>query len=412
VTAAGAAAALEHTAASASAATVHVVIHTALQSAPPALAGLTGLLSRVVSLTKAQKALLGLTLVTLPLIWHWGATPQAESVPVRSVDTPSPVAATFRPAAVAMPATPPVGTIETSPLPAVVAVVVPLKMEPQDAIRLTGLINLADCRVALLDIYFRTGLRSNDLVRTNHWILKEGESFEQDPFKGGRLQFELRHMNFDKGQIQARENGQDTEIGAAEPDDSWFSSANLSHGKPTMGLRGANFCDVLDLYGAFLGRTILCHPDVKPAPLDLVTSAGDRSAAARVIQRALKERGIGTMPLGARFELVAPADKVRYIMQRAGAPLASEDTDETVQAGVIRLDNVPWREVLGLYADLTGSRWQGNNPPTGNLVFLHNQTPLTKAEILYAFDTLLSWQGYKAKPIDEKSFRLVRVQKP
>src|SRR5262249_464992 len=55
-TVAAAAAALEHTAASASASVVSIVVGAALQATPPALAGLGVLLARVASLSRVQTA--------------------------------------------------------------------------------------------------------------------------------------------------------------------------------------------------------------------------------------------------------------------------------------------------------------------------------------------------------------------
>ena len=70
-TVAAASAALEHTAATASAATVTVVINGVLESAPPALVGLTALLARLGSWSKAQVAALSLAMAALPLGWQW-----------------------------------------------------------------------------------------------------------------------------------------------------------------------------------------------------------------------------------------------------------------------------------------------------------------------------------------------------
>lgn len=64
-------AALQHTAASASAATAIAVVGATLQAAPPALVGLTVLLARFTALTKAQTAAACLVMAAVPIAWQW-----------------------------------------------------------------------------------------------------------------------------------------------------------------------------------------------------------------------------------------------------------------------------------------------------------------------------------------------------
>ena len=63
-------AALQHTASSASAATVSVVFNAALQAAPPALVGLSALLARFASLTKVQTAVVCVAIAAAPVAWQ------------------------------------------------------------------------------------------------------------------------------------------------------------------------------------------------------------------------------------------------------------------------------------------------------------------------------------------------------
>jgi len=63
-------AALQHTASSASAATVSLVFNVALQAAPPALVGLSALLARFASLTKVQTAAVCVAIAAGPVAWQ------------------------------------------------------------------------------------------------------------------------------------------------------------------------------------------------------------------------------------------------------------------------------------------------------------------------------------------------------
>ena len=69
-TVAAAAAALQHTATSASATVVSAVVGAALQVAPPALVGLGALLARLVSLSRVQTAALCVALAAVPVGWQ------------------------------------------------------------------------------------------------------------------------------------------------------------------------------------------------------------------------------------------------------------------------------------------------------------------------------------------------------
>lgn len=79
-------AALQHTASSASAATVSLVFNAALQAAPPALVGLGALLARFASLTKLQTAAVCLAIAAGPAAWQINEvrTAQSAAMQVRS----------------------------------------------------------------------------------------------------------------------------------------------------------------------------------------------------------------------------------------------------------------------------------------------------------------------------------------
>jgi RNA polymerase sigma factor (sigma-70 family) len=72
-------AALQHTASSASAATVSLVFTAALQAAPPALVGLGALLARFASLTKVQTAAVCVAIAATPVAWQISAQREAQA---------------------------------------------------------------------------------------------------------------------------------------------------------------------------------------------------------------------------------------------------------------------------------------------------------------------------------------------
>ena len=78
-TVAAATAAMQHTAAPASAATFSLVANAAIKSAPPALAGLSALLARFATLTKFQTTLVCLVAVLAPMLWEWSEDRNAKA---------------------------------------------------------------------------------------------------------------------------------------------------------------------------------------------------------------------------------------------------------------------------------------------------------------------------------------------
>src|SRR6478736_3822917 len=72
-------AALQHTASSASAATVSLVFNAALQAAPPGLVGLGALLARFASLTKVQTAVVCLAIAAGPVAWQISEQREAQA---------------------------------------------------------------------------------------------------------------------------------------------------------------------------------------------------------------------------------------------------------------------------------------------------------------------------------------------
>jgi RNA polymerase sigma factor (sigma-70 family) len=406
-------AALQHTTASASASTVSVVLNTALQAAPPALAGVTSLLARVMGLTKAQKGAVLLVLVATPLLWHWNAARVAEREAAQRPAQFEVAAAPTQRAQASGPRR--IGAQE--PMPAgeefPTRTAANLRPESQDTIHVTGIIDLPECRAAAVEIRFSVMVRSNAVLRTNHMILKEGQSDRQYPFRGTNLVFEIRQIDSDSGSVKVRENGLDAEYALEGPEDNRASPSARPGGKLTLRLRNADLAEVLELYAEFIGRTVLCHPAIKRVPFNLSAAAVDQAGAAREVERVLKERGISTVPDGDTFEFVVPTELARSVLKAAGPPpRPATANDEVVAKGTINFKNLDLFEVLQIYAELNGRKWPSNDRPPGSLVFLHSQTPLTKAEVNYAIETLVGWQGLKIVPAGGNSFRSVRIRGP
>jgi RNA polymerase sigma factor (sigma-70 family) len=410
-TVATAAAALQHTAASASASTVNVVLNAAIQAGPPSLTGVWSLLARVLGLSKMQKAALGLVLLTAPCVWYGHTARPAQHGWTPRETEPVATAPQKR-------RSPPLERmiirhedVGPGPEPSLSGPAGRPQPKDLDRIQLTGIINLPQYKAAVLEIRFYVLVRSNAVVRTNHLILKEGQSGEELTFKGTNLSFELLQIDPEGGSVTARENGREAEFALAGQDAVRAGPGGGAGSRLTIRLCGASLAAFLDLYGGFLGRTILCHPAVKWSPLDFRTTAADQVTAARELERVLRERGLTALPDGDRFEWIVPTRLARLIHKPASAIPSLETTgQDIIPPGGIRFENVALPQAMTVYAVLTGRRWLRRGDLSGNPISLRNQTPLTRAQAVYALDTLLGWQDLKIVPVDDRAFRVVRFR--
>jgi hypothetical protein len=62
--------------------------------------------------------------------------------------------------------------------------------------------------------------------------------------------------------------------------------------------------------------------------------------------------------------------------------------------------------VLDLYGNLIGRKLI-QRPPIFRPYTIQTQAPLTKAEVIHAFDVLLAYHGLKAENVGDDAFRIV-----
>ncbi len=196
---------------------------------------------------------------------------------------------------------------------------------------------------------------------------------------------------------------------------------------PEIVLKDAGLEKVLALYQDFAGRTLLRAPLSPRLSFTLSCAATNQAQTARALERALAEQGIFTVPDGDRFMIVAPKEMESALRARAvksksvlpggagqpsssGANAAAQtesapargQSREVVPAGMLDFRNAELSQVLGFYADLTGRKFrQGERLPSVRQIQLRTPTPLTKAEVIYALDTVLKLRGIKVVPAED-----------
>jgi hypothetical protein len=177
---------------------------------------------------------------------------------------------------------------------------------------------------------------------------------------------------------------------------------------------GAEIDPVLSLYAECKGRTLLRWPRLPATSFTLAASTTNQAQAALVLEKALAEKGIATILDGDKFLMVVPESEATAVKPRsAQIKISTSDgiKPERIPVGVIYFSNTDLSQVAQIYAELIGCKLDQTQPlprPTLPIKF-RNQTPLCKAECVYALDTLFYWQGVKVVTVGNGSAMLVPI---
>jgi len=189
-------------------------------------------------------------------------------------------------------------------------------------------------------------------------------------------------------------------------------------------LKNTSLRAVLELYQRLSARTVLQSPLLPQTQFSLRASAATRTDAARVLERALAEKEILAIPDGENFMLVVPKSQAQAVSPHSSqtkslttnSPVTSSPTNspetEILPPGSISFRGVAIVSALQIYSELIGRKLDHSPPlPSGmeSRVFLHTETPLTRNECIYMFDTLFRLHGIKVAPAAEGFVKPVRI---
>jgi hypothetical protein len=278
-------------------------------------------------------------------------------------------------------------------------------------VSVAALVNLTNYQAALL-IITDSPPEASFLMTTHKWVTA-GEVFDDSYLKDKPMHIEILRVDVTNNLVRAKENGAATFYAPQTTNSMGDTTAK------SIVLNNVDFDDVIDLYASIKAQTLLIHPDVKQPRLTLSADASNKTAAVGILKRALQEQGAATMADGDKFEWLVPVGATNIVLPAAiparPFPSGSPATNANSSADVLPQDSINFMTValpqlLDVYQALTAQKWIQDKPlpSTGTFTF-HNQTPLTKTEILHAFDVLLAWHGLKVANMDDKSFRLVSM---
>jgi len=265
-----------------------------------------------------------------------------------------------------------------------------------------GLVNLDDYKGVMLE--FTDGFPDRPTSIKSRAVLQEGQSYDDSQVKDAPVKIEILAIDFTNGVVRARENSAEAvyRFEADRKPDGSLEPARLR-------LRTTGLMAVPDLYSILNegGRTLLIHPEArKKLPMAITANPRNKAEAIVALEKVLSGQGFAIIPDGSKLAQVVP-DRLAKITHPRSDTLPASKPEEELPGGMISLENVGFENVRSLYATLAGKKITQNGPISVTLS-LRSTNPLSKAEVIYAFDILLAWQGVKIVPVDANTWQAVR----
>jgi hypothetical protein len=164
--------------------------------------------------------------------------------------------------------------------------------------------------------------------------------------------------------------------------------------------------DPLDIYGELTGKTVLA-----PSTLPLLSAIpselpSEKTKAIAFLESEFSKQGITIIDDGPSFVRLVPQGK-GWSVVLSNAPLRGAQlrlsAGQQVSPGTINFPPAELSQVLDIYAELKNRTILRRAVLPSPLVRLKNQCPLTREEIIYAFETVLALNGIGTMD-DGKSF--------
>jgi hypothetical protein len=153
----------------------------------------------------------------------------------------------------------------------------------------------------------------------------------------------------------------------------------------------------LDTYGELLGKTILA-PSALPLLPDSIVSElpPDKAHAIALFESELSKKGITIVQDGPSFVRLLPSGQWQAGLSNAplrGEQLRTSQNKELIPAGAINFPGTDLIQVLDIYAELKNRTILRPRFLPSPSVRFKNQSPLTREEVVYAFETVLALDG-------------------
>jgi hypothetical protein len=177
---------------------------------------------------------------------------------------------------------------------------------------------------------------------------------------------------------------------------------------PYINLVSVNLDTAISLYADFKSRTVLQHPQLEDGPVSIKCNPHTSAEATEAFEKMFDERKIATIPDGDKFVMIVPFAVTNTVTPCADTIAA---TNAPLQALSVNFRSAPLQMVVQTYSDFLGKKIvnPGDVPRFPGVTFVQT-TPLSKAQILYAWETQMAWRNFRLVPDDSGNLRCERIQ--
>jgi hypothetical protein len=186
----------------------------------------------------------------------------------------------------------------------------------------------------------------------------------------------------------------------------------------TVDFRGADIHQFLDIYALLLNRNLLRSPIISSTFKLHTQTPLTKSAAIYLLEVSLALNGIASVDDGTNFVQIVPINRIANVklqapQRNADDPVLNPTTSREFGylhspmpgKGEQKASQGPVNDMVAYYAELTGRTAVPASNAGRMLAIFKAQTPLTKAEMLYALDTTLALNGVAIIEVDDKTIR-------
>jgi len=272
------------------------------------------------------------------------------------------------------------------------SVTVAIAQTNEQTVKLIGIVDGFGIKLAILKVQ-KTGSGS-----PSEFFLKEGQ-----------VQNDVEVLAIDSGKETVNVNvaGKTSSLELEEPDGT--RSTNTLASGPSIHLVSIDLQPAISMYADFKKRTILQHPELGDPKLSVQAHPQSEAEVAAIFEKMFSERNIATIPDGDKFVMIVPFAFTNSVIPHADAVGA---TNALIPSLSVNFVGVPVNMVLDVHADFLGRKIvNARDAPQIPTVTFVQTTPLSKAELCYAFETLIAWRNLRFVP-DGRDLKWERIHEP
>ena len=262
----------------------------------------------------------------------------------------------------------------------------------EKTVKLIGIVDGFGIKLAILKVQ-KTGSGS-----PSEFFLKEGQV--QDGV-------EVLVIDSGKETVSVNVAGKTSSLALEEPDGT--HSTNTPASGPLIHLVSIDLQPAISMYADFKKRTVLQHPELGDPKLSVQAHPQSEAEVAVIFEKMFNERNIATIPDGGKFVMMVPFAFTNSVMPHADT---LGMTNVMLPSLSVVFVGVPVLMALQTYGDFLGRKIVNvHDAPGQPTVTFVQTTPLSKAELCYAFETLMTWRNIRLVP-DGSDLKWERIHVP